>query len=73
MHNKKQRPNHYFEGPFSEIERLRLADGIPLMKEARYISLRLRPDIQRKRWKFIAVTCIASPRRPNREIDLTRR
>jgi DNA-binding GntR family transcriptional regulator len=35
-------------GPFCEIERLRLADGVPMMKETRYISLRLCPDIQRK-------------------------
>jgi GntR family transcriptional regulator len=36
------------KGPFCEIERLRLADGIPMMKETRYISLRLCPDIHRK-------------------------
>jgi len=35
-------------GPFCEIERLRLADGIPMMKETRYISLRLCPNIHRK-------------------------
>lgn len=35
-------------GPYCEIERLRLADGIPMMKETRYISLRLCPDIQRR-------------------------
>lgn len=35
-------------GPFCEIERLRLADGVPMMKETRYISLQLFPDIQRK-------------------------
>jgi GntR family transcriptional regulator len=34
--------------PFCEIERLRLADGIPMMKETRYISLQLFPDIHRK-------------------------
>jgi len=33
--------------PLCEIERLRLADGIPMMKETRYISLKLCPDIQR--------------------------
>lgn len=33
------------KGPFCEIERLRLADGIPMMRETRYISLRLCPDI----------------------------
>jgi GntR family transcriptional regulator len=36
------------KGPFCEIERLRLADGIPMMKETRYISLTLCPDIQRR-------------------------
>jgi GntR family transcriptional regulator len=35
-------------GPFCEIERLRLADGIPMMKETRYLSLSLCPDIQRR-------------------------
>lgn len=36
------------KGPFCEIERLRLADGVPMMKEIRYISLRLCPEIHRK-------------------------
>ena len=36
------------KGPLCEIERLRLADGIPMMKETRYISLTLCPDIQRR-------------------------
>ncbi len=36
------------KGPFYEIERLRLADGIPMMKETRYISRRLCPGIQRR-------------------------
>jgi GntR family transcriptional regulator, N-acetylglucosamine utilization regulator len=36
------------KGPFCEIERLRLADGIPMMKETRYISLRLCPEIHRR-------------------------
>ncbi|HOX56807.1 MAG TPA: GntR family transcriptional regulator [Candidatus Paceibacterota bacterium] len=36
------------KGPFCEIERLRLADGIPMMQETRYISLTLCPDIQRR-------------------------
>ncbi|MBI3851875.1 MAG: GntR family transcriptional regulator [Verrucomicrobia bacterium] len=35
------------KGPICEIERLRLADGIPMMKETRYLSLHLCPDIQR--------------------------
>ena len=36
------------KGPFCEIERIRYADGIPMMKETRYISLGLCPDIQRR-------------------------
>lgn len=36
------------KGPYCEIERIRYADGVPLMKETRYISLGLCPDIQRK-------------------------
>jgi len=36
------------KGPFCEIERIRYADGIPMMKETRCISLRLCPDIQRR-------------------------
>ena len=36
------------KGPFCEIERLRFADGIPMMSETRYISLTLCPDIQRQ-------------------------
>ena len=36
------------KGPLYEIERLRLADGIPMMKETRYISQRLCPGIQRR-------------------------
>lgn len=36
------------KGPFCEIERLRFADGIPMMKESRFISLQLCPDIQRR-------------------------
>lgn len=35
-------------GPVCEIERLRLADGIPMMKETRTISLHLCPDIQQR-------------------------
>lgn len=35
-------------GPFCEIERIRYADGIPMMKETRYISLSLCPDIHRR-------------------------
>ncbi len=36
------------KGPFCEIERIRFADGIPMMKETRFISLELCPDIQRQ-------------------------
>jgi len=36
------------KGPVCEIERLRLADGIPMMKETRYLSLSLCPNIQRR-------------------------
>lgn len=36
------------KGPYCEIERIRFADGIPLMKETRYISMGLCPDIHRK-------------------------
>lgn len=36
------------KGPLCEIERLRLADGIPMMKETRYISLQFCPDIHRR-------------------------
>jgi GntR family transcriptional regulator len=36
------------KGPFCEIERLRLADGIPMMWETRYISLKLCPGIQQR-------------------------
>jgi GntR family transcriptional regulator len=37
------------KGPFCEIERLRCADGIPMMRETRYISLALCPNIQKKK------------------------
>ncbi len=37
------------KGPYCEIERVRFADGIPMMKETRYISLKLCPNIQRKK------------------------
>jgi GntR family transcriptional regulator len=36
------------KGPYCEIERLRLADGIPMMKETRYISLQLCPNIHHR-------------------------
>ncbi len=36
------------KGPLCEIERIRFADGIPMMKETRYISLKLCPDIHKQ-------------------------
>ncbi len=36
------------QGRYCEIERIRFADGVPMMKETRYISLGLCPDIHRK-------------------------
>ena len=39
---------YVLKGPYCEIERLRYADGIPMMKESRFISLQLCPDIQRR-------------------------
>src|SRR3954454_22917538 len=36
------------KGPFCEIERIRDADGMAMMKETRYISLGLCPDIHRR-------------------------
>jgi GntR family transcriptional regulator len=36
------------KGPICEIERIRYADGIPMMKETRYLSMSLCPDIHRK-------------------------
>ncbi len=36
------------KAPYCEIERVRYADGIPMMKETRYISLQFCPDIQKK-------------------------
>jgi GntR family transcriptional regulator len=36
------------KSPFCEIERVRYADGIPMMKETRYISLGLCPEIHRR-------------------------
>jgi len=35
-------------GPVCVLERLRLADGVPMMRERRFISLQLCPDIQDK-------------------------
>lgn len=39
---------YMLRGPVCAIERLRLADGIPMMKETRYISLKLCPGIQQR-------------------------
>jgi GntR family transcriptional regulator len=36
------------KGPVCEIERIRYADGIPMMAETRYISLHFCPDIHRR-------------------------
>ncbi|MGN6386299.1 MAG: GntR family transcriptional regulator [Verrucomicrobiota bacterium] len=36
------------KGPYCEIERVRYADSIPMMKEKRVISLQLCPEIQKK-------------------------
>jgi GntR family transcriptional regulator len=36
------------KGPVCEIERIRYADGIPMMAETRYISLQFCPDIHRR-------------------------
>lgn len=36
------------KSPVCEIERIRYADGIPMMKETRYIAMGLCPDIHRK-------------------------
>ena len=35
-------------GPICEIARLRLADGVPVMRETRYISTKLCPGIEEK-------------------------
>lgn len=40
--------SYTLKGPHCEIERVRLADGIPMMREIRYISLKLCPNVQRK-------------------------
>lgn len=40
--------DYRLKGPLCEIERIRFADGIPMMKETRYISLKLCPDIHRQ-------------------------
>ena len=39
---------YHLPGPICEIKRLRLADGIPMMRETRYISNKLCPGIRKK-------------------------
>lgn len=39
---------YVLKGPYCEIERLRCADGVAMMKETRFISLTLCPEIQKK-------------------------
>jgi GntR family transcriptional regulator, N-acetylglucosamine utilization regulator len=39
---------YLLRGPVCEIERVRFADGVPMMREIRYISLRFCPGIQKK-------------------------
>lgn len=36
------------KGPYCEIERVRYADGVPMMQETRFISLQLCPDIHKR-------------------------
>ncbi len=40
--------NFVLKGPYCEIERIRFADGIPMMREIRYISLTYCPEIHKK-------------------------
>ncbi len=40
--------DYVLKGPYCEIERLRCADGIPMMKETRFISTQLCPGIQKR-------------------------
>ena len=39
---------YHLAGPICEIRRLRLADGVPMMRETRYVSEKLCPGISRK-------------------------
>jgi len=39
---------YVLRGPLCQIERLRFADGVPMMRETRYISLAFCPGIQNK-------------------------
>lgn len=36
------------KGPYCEIERVRYADGVPMMQETRFLSLQLCPDIHKR-------------------------
>lgn len=40
--------SYVLKGPYCEIERLRCADGVPMMKETRFISLQLCPGIHKR-------------------------
>ncbi len=40
--------SYVLAGPLYEISRLRLADGLPVMKETRYVSTRFCPDLDKK-------------------------
>ena len=39
---------YVLRGPMCQIERVRFADGVPMMREIRYISLAFCPEIQKK-------------------------
>jgi GntR family transcriptional regulator len=39
---------YVLRGPLCQIERVRFADGVPMMREIRYISLAFCPGIQKK-------------------------
>src|SRR4051812_16106121 len=40
--------SYTLKGPFCEMERIRYADGVPMMQETRYISLQICPEIHRR-------------------------
>ena len=44
----RQRREFTMRGPYCEIERVRYADGIPMMSKTRYISLQFCPEIHRR-------------------------
>jgi GntR family transcriptional regulator len=39
---------YHLPGPFYEVRRLRLADGVPMMLETRYVSMQLCPGLDRR-------------------------